>query len=79
MKAPGLCSRSGYPGSLDFNSGDVGDSTVVYDTSTLSSPKKDEDAGTEDDKYSGKAYVPSSANIAGTEIELAVLATDHVG
>ncbi|MYD61311.1 MAG: T9SS type A sorting domain-containing protein [Gemmatimonadetes bacterium] len=52
----------------------IGDSTAVYDTSTLSSPKKDED-----DKYENTKFVPSSANRAGTEIELAVLATDLLG
>ena len=61
---------------LAFNSGDVGDSTVVYDTTELSSPKKDGEG--DKDKYPG-AYVPSSANIAGTDIELAVLATDRLG
>ncbi len=52
----------------------IGDSTAVYDTSTLSSPKKDED-----DDYEGTEFVPSSANRAGTEIELVVLATDQLG
>ncbi len=54
----------------------VGDSTAVYDTSTLSSTKKDGEG--DDDKYPG-AFVPSSANRAGTEIELVVLATDVLG
>ena len=55
----------------------VGDSTSVYDTSELSSPKKDGEG--DDDKYPGKKFVPSYANIAGTDIELAVLATDLKG
>ena len=59
---------------LDFSASRVADSTAVYDTSDLSSPKKDED-----DKYPDAKFVPSSANIAGTEIELAVLATDLLG
>ncbi len=59
--------------------GTPGDSTAVYDTSDLSSPKKDGEAGTDDDKYEDTDYVPSSANRAGTEIELAVLATDILG
>ena len=33
----------------------------------------------EDDDYEDTEYVPSSANVAGTEIELAVLATDQLG
>ena len=57
----------------------IGDSTAVYDTSTLSSTKKDGEAGTDDDEYQNTDYVPSSANRAGTEIELAVLATDLLG
>ena len=61
-----------------FSSSSVGDSTVTYDTSELSSTKKDED-----DKYSDNrednGFVPSSANVAGTEIDLAVLATDILG
>ena len=64
---------------LVFSSSDVGDSTVVYDTQDLSSPKKDGEAGTDDDKHPGTDYVPSSENVAGTEIELAVLATDNLG
>ncbi|MYG48590.1 MAG: T9SS type A sorting domain-containing protein [Gemmatimonadales bacterium] len=60
-----------------FSSSSVGDSTVTYETYDLSSPKKDGEG--DDDKYPGKAYVPSSANIAGTDIELAVLATDILG
>ena len=60
-----------------FSSSSVGDSTVTYDTTELSSTKKDGEG--DDDKYPGKAYVPSSANIAGTDIELAVLATDALG
>ena len=55
----------------------VNDSLAVYDTSDLSSPKKDGEG--DDDEYPGKAFVPSSANRAGTEIELAVLATDVLG
>ena len=61
-----------------FSPSSVGDSTVTYDTSGLSSTKKDGEAGTEDDKYPGD-YVLSSANVAGTDIELAVLATDQLG
>ena len=57
----------------------IGDSTAVYDTSDLSSTKKDGEAGTDDDEYPNTDYVPSSANRAGTEIELAVLATDVLG
>ena len=60
-----------------FSASSVGDSTVTYETFDLSSPVKDGEG--DDDKYPGKAYVPSSANIAGTDIELAVLATDAVG
>ena len=56
-----------------FASGAVMDS-IVISTAGLSSPKKDED-----DDYPGTEYVPSSANIAGTEIELAVLVTDILG
>ena len=66
---------------LTFMNGQIGapgDSTAVYDTSMLSSTKKDGEAGTDDDKYPG-AFVPSYANTAGTEIELAVLATDILG
>ncbi len=54
----------------------INDSMAVYDTSKLSSPKKDGEG--DDDKYPGN-YVPSSANRAGTEIELAVIATDVLG
>ncbi len=60
-----------------FSSSSVGDSTVTYDTSELNSPKKDGEG--DDDKYPDSRFVPSSANIAGTEIELAVLATDALG
>ena len=55
----------------------IGDSTAVYDTRALSSLKKDGEG--DDDKYPGTDFVPSSANRAGTEIELAVLATDVLG
>ena len=47
----------------------AGDSTLVYDTSMLNSPKKDGDGN----------WIPSSKNMAGTEIELVVLATDILG
>ena len=53
-----------------------GDS-IAYNTQALSSPKKDGEG--DDDKYPKTDYVPSSANRAGTEIELVVLATDMVG
>ena len=53
-----------------------GDS-IAYNTQALSSPKKDGEG--DDDKYPDTDYVPSSANRAGTEIELVVLATDMVG
>ncbi len=59
--------------------GIIGDSTAVYDTQDLSSTKKDGEAGTDDDEYPNTDYVPSSANVAGTDIELAVLATDMLG
>ena len=50
--------------------------SVIVNTSNLSSPKKD--GVGEDDEHPGD-YVPSSANRAGTEIELVVLATDDLG
>ncbi|MCY3683297.1 MAG: T9SS type A sorting domain-containing protein [Gemmatimonadetes bacterium] len=56
-----------------FASGAVMDS-IVISTTGLSSPKKDEK-----DKYEGTDYIPSSANIAGTEIEVAVIVTDLLG
>lgn len=52
-----------------FSSSSIGDSTVVYDTSMLNSPKKDDEGN----------FKPSSGNRAGTEIDLAVLATDILG
>ncbi len=57
----------------------AGDSTLVYDTSMLNSPVKDGEAGTDEDKHPDTDYVPSSANRAGTKIELVVLATDMLG
>ncbi len=60
--------------------GSVGElDSVIVVTSQLSSPVKDGEAGTDDDEHPGTDYVPSSANRAGTEIELAVLATDVLG
>ena len=60
-----------------FASGAVMDS-IVISTAGLNSPVKDEK-----DKYpdnrEDNGFVPSSANIAGTEIELAVLVTDLLG
>ena len=50
--------------------------SVIVNTSNLSSSKKDGEG--DDDEYPGD-YVPSSANRAGTEIELAVIATDVLG
>ncbi len=47
----------------------IGDSTAVYDTSTLNSTEKDDDGN----------FKPSSGNRAGTTIDLAVLATDLLG
>ncbi len=52
-----------------FSSSSVGDSTVAYETYNLNSPAKDDDGN----------FKPSSGNRAGTEIELAVLATDIFG
>ena len=52
-----------------FSSNSVGDSTVAYETFDLNSPKKDDDGN----------WIPSSDNVGGTEIELAVLATDRLG
>ena len=57
------------------NPGEVDSLTV--DTSLLNSTKKDGEG--DDDKYPDSDYVPSSANVAGTEITLAVLATDRLG
>ena len=65
---------------LDYGLGKdgiIGDSTAVYDTQALSSTKKDGEG--DDDEYPNTDYVPSSANVAGTEIELAILATDLLG
>ncbi len=56
-----------------FASGAVED-TITIATQGLSSPKKDKD-----DDYEDTEYVPSSANVAGTQIDLAVLATDQLG
>ena len=56
-----------------FVSGAVEDSITIA-TQGLSSPKKDKD-----DDYEDTEYVPSSANVAGTLIDLAVLATDQLG
>ena len=60
-----------------FASGAVMDS-IVISTSGLNSPKKDEKDKYPDDR-DDMGFVPSSANIAGTDIELAVLVTDVLG
>ncbi len=64
----GLVGMSGDPGKVD---------SIEVDTSPLSSTKKDGEG--DDDKYPDTAFVPSSANVAGTEITLAILATDTRG
>ena len=63
--------------SRQFSSGRIADSTATYNTSKLNSPKKDGEG--DDDKYPDSRFVPSSANIAGTEIDLVVLVTDRLG
>ena len=56
------------------------DSTATYDTSALTSPKKDKEKNVVEDSTSDDlVFVPSSKNVGGTEIELAVLATDLLG
>ena len=51
--------------------------SVEVATSLLNSTKKDGEG--DDDKYPDSDFVPSSANVAGTEITLAILATDILG
>ena len=62
------------------------DSSATYNTSALTSPKKKKakDVHEEDEIPDGVepddlVFVPSSKNVGGTEIELAVLATDLLG
>ena len=54
---------------VNFLRVDIADSTATYNTSALNSPKKDKNG----------VWIPSSKNIAGTEIDLVVLATDRLG
>ena len=64
--------------SNQLSSGGVAGDSLSYSTIGLNSPVKDDDDEYPDER-DDNGFVPSSANIAGTEITLAVLAEDELG